>query len=134
MPGCVLRATGDGFQAEKFLETSTLSPCNVFRKGERKSGDRVWDTSGITVVVSDAPGDEPGRQVREAVSFLSAHREELARLGAFDGLAEMGLDFGLNRKDGFVQSICFPAELVALAGELHIGIEVSVYGEAAATP
>ncbi|HEY0379456.1 MAG TPA: hypothetical protein VGC87_21240 [Pyrinomonadaceae bacterium] len=131
MPGCVLRAAGDGFQVEKFLETCTLSPCNVFRKGERKSRDRVWDTSGITVVVSDASGDEPDRQVREAVSFLKAHRDELARLRAFDGVTEMGLDFGLNRKNGFAQYIRFPAELTAIAGELRMGIEVSIYGEGA---
>jgi hypothetical protein len=129
MPGCVLRATGDDFQAEKFLGTSTLSPCNVFRKGERKSRDRVWDTSGMTVVVSDASGDEPGRQIREAISFLATRRDELKRLRSFDGLTEMELDFGLSRKNGFAQNVRFPSELTAIVGELRMGIEVSIYGE-----
>lgn len=129
MPGCVLRAAGDGFQVEKFLETSTLSPCIVFRKGERKSAERVWEMSGINVVVSDAPGDDPARQVREAVSFLRTHKDELARLMAFDGVSGLELDFGLYREDGFAQNIRFPAELTALAGELQMGIEISIYGE-----
>jgi hypothetical protein len=129
MAGCVLRATGDNFQAEKFLEDSTLAPCNVLRKGQPRARNRVWDSSGITVVVSDASGDDLAGQVREAIEFLKLNRKELSRLRGFDGMEEMGLDFGVYRKNGFLQSSVFPAELIALAGDLEMGIELSIYGE-----
>lgn len=130
MPGCVLRAIGDSFQVDKFLKKSSLMPCNVFRKGERKSDNRFWNTSGMTVVVSDSSGDELTLQIKDAIEFLRANRDELSRLRGFDGLEEMGLDFGIYGKNCFLQSSEFPAELIALAGDLEMGIELSVYGEA----
>jgi hypothetical protein len=54
MPGCVLRVSGDAFQSDSFLAGSSLTPCNVFHKGEPKAKDRVWQTSGMTIPVSDA--------------------------------------------------------------------------------
>jgi hypothetical protein len=129
MPGCVLRATGDDFQVAKFLEKSTFAPCNVFQKGERKSKNSVWQSSGITVVVSDASGDEFARQVQDAIEFVRENQKELSRLRSFDGLEDMELDFGVYRKDGFLQNSVFPAELIALAANWGIGIELSNYGE-----
>ena len=129
MAGCVLRANGDSFQAEKFLEGSTLVPCNIFRRGEPKAQNRVWDTSGITVVVSNASGDDFALQVHDAIEFLRSNRKELFRLRSFAGLEEMELDFGIYRKNGFLQSSVFPAELIALASALGMGIELSIYGE-----
>jgi hypothetical protein len=129
MPGCVLRATGDNFQVEKFLEVSTFAPCNVFHKGERKAKNCIWRSSGITVVVSDASGDDFARQVGDAIRFLRENQEELSRLRSFDGLEGIELDFGVYRTDGFLQSSVFPAELIALTGNLGIGMELSIYGE-----
>ena len=128
MPGCVLRATGDNFQTETFLLGSTLVPCNVFRKGQRKAKDRVWETSGITVVVSDAQ-DDLAQQIRDAIEFLKSNREELSRLRGFDGIEGLELDFGIYRKNGFLQCSVFPSELVALAGDFGMGIDLSMYGD-----
>jgi hypothetical protein len=129
MPGCVLRATGDNFRVEKLLEASSLIPCNVFRKGERKSSSRVWETSGITIAVSDSDGSDLASQISCAIEFLRDNRDELLRLRKFDGVEEMELDFGIYRQNSFLQSNLFPAELVAIAGDLQIGIELSIYGE-----
>ena len=128
MPGCVLRASGDDFQAHGFLKDSCFVPCNVFRKGERKAKDHVWDSSGFTVIVSEAPGDDFTRQIRDAVEFLRKHKEELARLLKCAGLEDARLDFGISRKNGFLQSSYLPPELLALAGALGVGIEISLYG------
>lgn len=128
MPGCVLRGIGDNFKVEEFLKVSTLAPCNVFRKGEPKANGHVWDTSGITVVVSDSSSDDLALQVHDAIDFLRANRKELSRLRNFNGLEKMGLDFGIFRKNGFLQSSLFPAELIALASDFGMGIELSIYG------
>jgi hypothetical protein len=131
MPGCVLRATGDSFQVENFLEVSSLVPCNIFIKGERKASNRLWDTCGITIVVSDSDGSELATQIRDAIEFLRNNRDELFRLRNFDGVEVMELDFGIYRKNGFLQSNLFPAELIVFAGDLQIGIELSIFGEVA---
>ncbi len=129
MPGCVLRVSGDDFRPRSFLKDSGFAPCNVFRKGGRKAKDRVWNASGFTVVVSEASGGDFGRQVRDAVEFLLKHQEELARLVRYAGLQDARLDFGVSREGGFLQSSYLPPELLALAGALGVGIEISLYGE-----
>jgi len=127
MGGCVLRAWGDAFQPEYFLRGSSIEPCNVFTKGARKSEGRTWETSGLTVVVSEAT-DDFAQQVSDALAFLNSNPSELRRLQTSVGLDGLSLDFGVNRKDGFLQSQLFPSELVSLAAEYSMALEVSIYG------
>ena len=127
METCVLRATGDSFQPEVFLRESTFQPCNVFHKGERKAESRTWETSGLTVVVSEG-SDDFAQQATDAIKFLKSNRAELLRLKESSGLESISLDFGVTRGIGFLQSHFFPSELVRLAGELEMALEVSVYG------
>jgi hypothetical protein len=122
---CVLRATGNNFKFSDFLRDSAFEPCNVFRKGERRSASRVWDTSGITVEVSSK--DEFSSQIREAITFLETNRAELLRLKQFAGLEEITLDFGVNGKDKFLQSYVFPLEITRLANEFELELELSIY-------
>jgi len=129
MPGCLIRVSGDDFQPHSFLAGSHFVPCNVFRKGERKAKARVWDSSGFTVVVSEASGDDLAQQIRDAVEFLRKLKEELARLMACAGFEDARLDFGVSRKSGFLQSSYLPPELLTMAGALDIGVEISIYGE-----
>ena len=129
MPGCVLRASGDYFEPQRFLDDSAFLPCNVFRKGERKAQNRSWTSSGFTVVVSEASGDDLAQQIQDAIEFLRMHGEEIVRLRRFEGLDDVDLDFGVNRKNGFLQSSYLPPELVTLAGALGVGVEISIYGE-----
>lgn len=112
-----------------FLVRSPFVPCNVFHKGERKSENRSWPTSGFTVVVSEASGDDLARQIQDAIEFLREHKDEVARLMKFAGLEAVDLDFGVNRKNGFLQISRLPPALLALAGALGVGVEVSIYGE-----
>lgn len=129
MPGCVLRASGDYFEPQRFLGDSAFVPCNVFRKGERKAQNRSWTSSGFTVVVSEASGDDLAQQIQDAIEFLRMQKEEVARLMRFEGVDTVHLDFGVNRKNGFLQSSHLPPELLTLAGTLGVGVEISIYGE-----
>ena len=122
---CVLRATGDNFQPSEFLRDSTFEPCHVFRKGEQRSASSVWNTSGITVDVSSE--DEFSAQVRDAIAFLENNRAELLRLKQFAGLEALSLDFGVNGKDNFLQSYLFPLEMIHLANEFALELELSIY-------
>jgi hypothetical protein len=122
---CVLRATGDNFQPSDFLRDSVFEPCNVFGKGERKSASSAWETSGITVEVSSA--DDFSAQVRDAIVFLETNRAELLRLKQFAGLEEISLDFGVGGRNGFLQSYLFPLQIIRLASEFSLELEVSIY-------
>ena len=128
MPGCVLRASGDEFAPREFLNQSSFKVWNVFLLGERRGASSVWTTSGFTAEVSSASGDEFEKQIKDALEFLDRYRDELKRLVDMPGLTELRLDFGVNRKDVFVQSIYWPPELLRVAGSLRVGIEVSIYG------
>jgi hypothetical protein len=72
--------------------------------------------------LSDLPG-----QIRDAVRFLSLHEEELQRLGRFEGVESVCIDFAIDRRDVAVQSDVFDAELLWRAGALDIDLVVSHY-------
>ena len=129
MPGCVLRASGDRFQPEDFLQKSTLIACQVFHKGEHKSKNHVWNMSGINIVVSDGSGDQVSQQIKDSIEFLKNNKEELAQLRQCEGLEAMELDFGVNRNEVFPQCIIIPLELISLVAELEMGLELSIYPE-----
>jgi len=129
MPGCVLRVSGDEFDPQEFLTSSVFNACNVFRKGERRGQTSTWSTSGFTVEVSAASGDDLAQQIKDTIEFLHVNREEIIRLNGTRGLLEIGLDFGINRRNVFVQNNYLPPELIKLAAALEIGIEISIYGE-----
>src|SRR5205085_10962622 len=124
----VLRASGDFFIPQSFLRDSIFQPCNVFLKGERRSESSVWDTSGITVPISEAELDDFEKQANDCVEFLRTNRDELFRLKAFEGIDDLRLDFGVARRKVFAQFQRFPSQLVELAGELGMGIDLSIYG------
>ena len=128
----VLRASGEDFDPEGFVATSPFQPSHVYRKGEpmfpaSQPEGRRNDRSGLNLVVSEADFDEFPRQVREAAAFLHDHRSELARLRDFRGVDDLTLDFGIARRDVVVQNDYFPPELLRIAGELGMGIELSQY-------
>jgi hypothetical protein len=124
----VLRASGDQFDPESFLRDSTLQPCNIFLKGERRSESSVWDECGITVPTSEAEMDDFPRQVEDSIKFLRSNREELLRLRAFQGVEDLRIDFGVNRRKVSAQYQFFPSELVILVAQLGMGLELSIYG------
>ena len=134
MPGCVLRASGVKFLPLEFLAGSSLNACNVFSIGERRGRLSVWQTSGFTVEVSSASGEELEEQIKDAIMFLHQYRGELNRLADVQELEDLSLDFGVSRQDVFVQSNYFPPELLKIAGSLRIGIEISFYGVDAIEP
>ncbi len=130
MPGCVLRASGRDFDVDEFLAKSSLEPCEVWRRGQSRRKSRPpSQTSGFNLVVSEAPGEDFRAQVKESIAFLAAYHDELARLRDVLGIEHSILDFGVILPDDLVfgQSNIFPAELVRLAGELGLGIELSLY-------
>ncbi len=128
---CTFRVGGESLDVDAFLAESSLGPCQIFRKGESpfKSGNRVSETSGFNVSVSDAEWDDLAAQMADAINWLRENQEELQRLQSFPGNEGMSLDFPTNVAESniIIQSFRFPAELCALAGVLGIELEISIW-------
>jgi hypothetical protein len=128
----VIKASGEEFDVDAFLAGCTLPVCTFYRRGERRiSGSQSkkdrQTASGVHVVASGADFDEFPKQVAEAAAFLRVHSKELLRLRSFPGVQMVNINFGVERRDAFVQSDHLTHELVGLAGSLGMGIVFSIY-------
>ncbi|MGH9461765.1 MAG: DUF4279 domain-containing protein [Vicinamibacteria bacterium] len=127
---CVLRAHGESFDVREFLKESSLQPDTVYKKGDpivtKRDGSRQ-PSSGFSISVSQATLDDLEGQIREAISFLDEYEDELRRLGSFVGVDGISLDFGVQWREGSIQTDVFPADLLWRAGALDIWLGVTHY-------
>ena len=104
-----------------------MSVYDVWHKGEIQFKARVRKNSGFSVVASEADFDNIKKQIKDAIAFLQRNAEELKRLKNYPEVEEPVLDFGIEDRDVAVQCDYFPAQLLFLAGNLGIGLEISRY-------
>ena len=126
MPGCIFRASGEDFEIDRFLARSGLRPSRTHHRGDVGIRARPLAESGFILKVSDADGCLPA-EIADTIQFLSANEGELEKLRDFPGVTDMRLDFGIYRRDVAAQVDYFPPDLLARAGRLGIGIELSIY-------
>lgn len=133
---CTLRAQGGDFDVDAFLETTTLTPSRVYRKGEPRRANCAPDgpkhrASGVCIGTSDAEWSDLPAQVAETERFLLTHQDALQSLGEMPGIDCFVLDFPVElRADGVkiaVQTDLFPSSLVRLAATLGLGLALSIY-------
>jgi hypothetical protein len=132
MPGCVLRVSGESLDVDALLASISLVPCHIERKGApRFTGSRKIATfSGFNVVVSEAPGSDVQSQIRDALAFVKANCIDIQRAVQFPGVERAYLDFGIHcrlNNEVAAQYDYYPPDLLRLAGELGLGIEISLY-------
>jgi|GEM_PF-632077 hypothetical protein len=128
---CVLRVSGENFNIHTFKRVTGLKPCAVFIKGKprypkTKPDGEKYARSGANVTISTVDFDDFDEQIRDSIEFLKQCK---GALRSYMNLNEgkMVLDYGVSRKDVFVQSDEFPSELLLLAGDLGISIMLSQY-------
>ena len=116
------------------LEGTGLTPYRVHHAGEPKRGSRPdgekWHTSGFSLAVSNASWGDLRKQVADACEFLDLHTDTLRILRERTSVGDMRLDFPVTiriAQEVAAQFEFFPPELVARAGMLRIGIELSLY-------
>jgi len=129
---CFLRATGRRFDVDAFLESTSIEPDVVFRKGELfergpKRGQRRLE-SGFAIQITSGFG-AIRKQASRVIKFLQVNKAGLTQLSKLTSVTDIRLDFGYElRHQGLgVQCDYLPPELIKLAGELRIGIELSLY-------
>ena len=130
----VLRAHGESFDVDLFLADSSLEPDSVYQRGPR-SGAGAADkdngsprrASGFNLTVSHADFSDLETQIKEAILFLDEYEDELRRLGSFDGVEGISIDFGVQRRDVVAQTDVLPSDLLWRAGALDIWIAITHY-------
>jgi hypothetical protein len=135
---CVLRVSGEDFDVDAHLTESQLAPCRVWHVGEQAQQSRPPSTTaGFNADVSHADFDDFLAQIKDAIDFIRENREELLGLSASSGVSDIALDFAVDMRSETAAKYCrFPSELIRLAAEVKMGIELSVYacaGEATET-
>jgi hypothetical protein len=129
---CVLRIGGKELDVDALVENLTLPAYRVDRKGEPRRLRRrgVFDESTIHVDVSAADFADLPTQVADAISFLTANVDAVRTAVRFPGVRHATLDFTVESKDVAIDSSYLPPALLRCAGELGVGIELSVYPQA----
>ena len=132
MPNCILCGFGETFSVDEFLRESPFQTTGVWHKGVGRSGSRrpAPKHSGFTVTVSEAD-DDFSSQVEDATRFLADNHTELRRLQNTLGIQNISLDFGISSRLKMpgvaIQCNFFSTELIRLAADLNMGLELSFY-------
>ncbi len=83
--------------------------------------------SSVHVDVSSAGFDKLGNQIKDAMDFLGANRSQLQSAMAFPGVEWATLDFAVEHADVAIDCKYFNPDFLAAAGNLGLGIEISIY-------
>jgi hypothetical protein len=128
---CILRAEGARFDAPAFLADSPLEARGQYRAGEPLAADNpggpVRRTSGFDLAVSRASSADLELQIHDAIEFLDVNEEELRRLGSFEGVDAVTMEFSIPWGDAAAQTLLFPSDLLWRAGALDISLQVTHY-------
>lgn len=126
---CILRVGGTSLDIDALLSSCSLTPRTQWRRGEeRTAGGKVFSTSGANFVASEADFEAFDIQVADAIAFLREHVTQLRRLAAFGGVDAATLDFAVSiYEDTMVRSCSLSPELVRLAADVGLGLELSFY-------
>lgn len=135
---CVFHVSSETDSFENFLLNTTLPVYQTHKHGdERSNGKRSpYNDYGFSCDVSKKEWNDFPGQVEDAISFLKSHSYELKRLATNHVVSDMRLDFPVESRlvanELFSQCDYLPPELIKLAGEVGIGIEISQYWPAEA--
>jgi hypothetical protein len=127
---CMIKISGADLDIDKLLVNTTLIVDKSYHRGEQRqkiNPKKLNKESGASFIVSLAYFDEFEAQKNGARIFLSDNREAIRKIMAWPGVDGACLDFGIKKRDVAVQVDCLDSELLKLAGDLGIGIELSQY-------
>ncbi len=132
---CVLSIIGKELDIDSFVEKSKLSPHKKRYIGEAKSPNRPNGAkmmySALSIEVSDADFTEFETQIKDAVKFLKSNKSKLKHVGLTKEIEYATLRFGIemtiDKENVLSQSSFIPNELLKLAGNLNLSIEISLY-------
>ena len=132
---CNLVILGKNLDIDAFLAQSKLRGFARIYKGEARfksqpDGKKV-EHSRVAIQTSKAGFDELDKQIKDTIRHLKRHKGQLSYIKHVKEIDLALLDFGINlridKKKVLLQSDRFPSELLKLAGEIGLDIELSLY-------
>lgn len=132
---CILRVTATRATLRDFLASASIPYYDSWDVGSipkwgRDKGKPSSDSGFKSDVSSKDWNDLPG-QIDDAIEFLRRHHSDLRRLRDERGIDDVRLDFPYHLRIGInnvvVQFDYLPPALITLAGQLGIGIELSLW-------
>lgn len=132
---CILTISGRNFDIDSFVDKGKLRPYRKSHKGQARfktkpDGEKLTHSS-ISIQTSKADFDNLKKQIADTIRFLKRNKDKLSYVGATKGIEYAVLDFGIDlridRKKVLTQSDTFPNELLKLAGDLGLDIQLSIY-------
>ncbi len=129
---CILRLSSEHHSFKSILNDTTLPMFSVFDAGEYRDSQktRLCSSYQATLSISDKEWDDVEGQIEGAISFFESKNIELQKLFELVTDLRANLDFPiLSKFDGRIvtQGIVFPSQLTKLAGNLNIGIGLTLY-------
>lgn len=132
---CILSIIGENLDVDAFVLKSSLAPYKRFYKGEPRIGTKPegkkHTLSGLAIQTSSADFHELSVQIKDTITFLQSNKLKLQHIRATKEVQHATLDFAIelriDHKKVVFQFERFPADLLLLAGELGIDLEVSIY-------
>jgi len=94
-------------------------------RGPRSRG--VFEKSAVHLDVSSAAFSDLQSQIEDAIAFLTASVGALSAVVRFPGVEQATLDFAVEANDVAIDSKYLSPDLLKCAGDLGIGIELSIY-------
>lgn len=132
---CVLRVASRRRTLTDFLSEARIPYYEThdrdtpMRFGSQKG--KPYGYAGFKSDVSTKEWDDLPGQISDAIRFLRRHKADLKRLKTKFQVSDVRLDFPHNLRIGqhdiVAQFDYLPPNLISLAGELGIGIELSLY-------
>jgi len=127
---CVLHVRSKLASFAKYLKMSRLPSYQSHEKGEISRYGKPYSDYGFSCIVSEKEWTDFEGQIEDAIRFLREHEDELRNLLGKYELDDIRLDFPFSShldEDCIAQFDYLPPELLKLAGNIGIGIELSHY-------
>ena len=94
--------------------------------------------SGLSIKVSDADFNNLTQQIKDTIDFLKENKDKLWHISQTSEVEHATLDFGIELRIDFQKVVYqferFPNELLKLAGDLGLEIELSLYPQSVEEP
>ena len=129
---CVLKIYSDKNSFKAFSDNTRIPVYSCLDKGEAITTMRLSENYLISFDVSEKEWDDFEGQIGDAILFLEKYNVQIKELFAIHSITDAYLDFPLwSRLDENIanQNDHIPRELIKLAGELNIGIEMAIYAQ-----
>lgn len=126
---CVLHVTSLTKSFAAIMTGSELPIYKSHEKGEMHEmrADNIYTDFGFSCDVSDCDWDDLPGQFSDASRFLKRHQLEILRIISGGEVDDIRLDFPYFNRGQFCQCDYLPPKLLKRAGDLGIGIELSLY-------